>query len=184
MYSERVICPLLFKYLFFLVLDLATTTLSQKLCPGYPHCRGNISTVNLLVLTSSDQLHFLLKLYFITKQPSLKRRSTVLCLPLQWGFPASSIKVSSINWANLLISISQNFCFNVQLEIKKVFLTLQKFNISITLRTVISTDVRSIPFSVQKFMSRKCHNLLDSTEIFDLGGSDKHSSLLRSSLKK
>ena len=51
--------------------------------------KGRISTVDLLVLNSSDQLFFLLKLKFsfYTKQPTLMRRSTVLSLPLQLVFP-------------------------------------------------------------------------------------------------
>ncbi len=50
--------------------------------------KGRINTVDLLVLTSLDQLLFLLKLYFsIFKQPILMRRSTVLSLPLQEEFP-------------------------------------------------------------------------------------------------
>jgi hypothetical protein len=46
--------------------------------------RGRISTVDLLVLASLDQLLIKLKLYFsfFTKQPMLMRRPTVLILPL------------------------------------------------------------------------------------------------------
>ncbi len=46
---------------------------------------GRFSTVDLLVLTRSDQLLFIVKLYFffITKQPVLLWRLTVLSLPLQ-----------------------------------------------------------------------------------------------------
>jgi hypothetical protein len=44
---------------------------------------------DLLVLTSLDQLLFILKILFnfITKQATSTRRSTVLSLPLQLGFP-------------------------------------------------------------------------------------------------
>jgi hypothetical protein len=50
---------------------------------------GRISTVDLLVLTSLDQVLFILKLYFsfFTKQPILMRRSTVRILPRQLVFP-------------------------------------------------------------------------------------------------
>jgi hypothetical protein len=46
--------------------------------------------VDLLVLTSSDMLLFKLKILFtcVTKQTTLRRRSTVLSLPLQLVFPA------------------------------------------------------------------------------------------------
>jgi hypothetical protein len=47
--------------------------------------REKISTVDLLVLTSSDQLVFILRLYLslFTKQLDLKRRSIVQSLPFQ-----------------------------------------------------------------------------------------------------
>ncbi len=53
------------------------------------YCRGRLSTVDLLVLTSSDQLTFMLKILFTcaAKQATLMRRSTVLSLPLQLVFP-------------------------------------------------------------------------------------------------
>jgi hypothetical protein len=54
-----------------------------------------LSTVNLLVLTSLDQLIFKLKILFtfVTKQVTLMRRSTVLSLPLQLVFPDLIIKM-------------------------------------------------------------------------------------------
>ncbi len=41
---------------------------------GNSYWSGRISTIDLLVLTSSDQLFFILKvsLFFLTKQPTLK----------------------------------------------------------------------------------------------------------------
>jgi hypothetical protein len=53
---------------------------------------GSVSTVNLLVLTSLDQLLFILKLLFtsFTKQATLMRGATVLSLPLQLVFPGLS----------------------------------------------------------------------------------------------
>ncbi len=55
-----------------------------------PLWRERISTVDLHVLTISDQLVFILKPYFsfYTKQPISMRRSTVLSLPLRLEFPA------------------------------------------------------------------------------------------------
>jgi hypothetical protein len=46
-------------------------------------------TVDLLVLTSLDQLILKLKILFgfVTKQATLMRKSTVLSIPLQLGFP-------------------------------------------------------------------------------------------------
>jgi hypothetical protein len=59
---------------------------------GNPYWRGGLSTVDLLVLTSLDQLLFLLKILFtlFTKQATLMRRSTVPSLPFQLGFPGLS----------------------------------------------------------------------------------------------
>ncbi len=56
--------------------------------------KGWISTVDLLELTSLDQLLFILKilLTFFTKQPTLMRRSTVLSLPIQLEFPGDKVR--------------------------------------------------------------------------------------------
>ncbi len=53
---------------------------------------GSLGTVDLLVLTSLDHLILILKILFsfFTKQATLIRRSTVLGLPLQLGFPDST----------------------------------------------------------------------------------------------
>jgi len=58
--------------------------------PWKPYCKGRFSTVDL-VLTSLDELHFILKILFtyVTKQATLMWRSTVLSLSLQLVFPAS-----------------------------------------------------------------------------------------------
>ncbi len=55
-----------------------------------PYCRVRLSTVDLLVLTSLDQLLFILKklLTSVTKLVTLMRRLTVLCLSFQLVFPA------------------------------------------------------------------------------------------------
>ncbi len=57
--------------------------------PGKSTKRERLSTVDLLVLTSLDQLLFILKILFsfVTKQATLKRRSTVLSLPPYLVFP-------------------------------------------------------------------------------------------------
>jgi hypothetical protein len=63
--------------------------------PRNPYRRGQLSTVDLLVLTSLDQLLLILKtlLTFFTKQASLRRRSTLLSLPLQLVFPGFTIDI-------------------------------------------------------------------------------------------
>jgi hypothetical protein len=55
----------------------------MKVNAGNSFCRGKLSTFDLLVLTSLDQLLFLLGilLIFFTKKDSLMRRSSVLSLP-------------------------------------------------------------------------------------------------------
>jgi len=54
--------------------------------------RGRLSTVDLIVLTSLDQLVFLIGniIFFFTKQATLMRRPSVLSLPPQLVFPAAS----------------------------------------------------------------------------------------------
>jgi hypothetical protein len=49
---------------------------------GNPFCRGRLSTVDLLVLTSLDQVVFKLitLITFVTKQATLMRRSNVASL--------------------------------------------------------------------------------------------------------
>jgi hypothetical protein len=66
---------------------------SFKVEAGDPYCRGRLSMVDLLVLTSLDQLIFVLKILFtlVSKQATLMRRSAVLSLPLQLVFPGSGI---------------------------------------------------------------------------------------------
>ncbi len=55
---------------------------------GNPYWRGRLNTVDLLVLTSLDQLIFIWKILFIfsTKLATLVRRLTALSLPFQQGF--------------------------------------------------------------------------------------------------
>ncbi len=61
---------------------------------GSPYWRGSLSTVYLLVLTNLEHLFYNANtIYVKTKQVTLIRRSTVLCLPLQLVFPGSRIFV-------------------------------------------------------------------------------------------
>ncbi len=55
--------------------------LSPTLKPRNPHWRGSLSTVDLLALTSFNQVIFIFT--FDTKQTTLIRKLTVLSLPLQ-----------------------------------------------------------------------------------------------------
>jgi hypothetical protein len=54
-----------------------------------PLLKGKLSTIDLLVLTSFNELVFILRILFtlFTKQATLMRRSTILNLPLQLVFP-------------------------------------------------------------------------------------------------
>jgi hypothetical protein len=56
---------------------------------------GEALTVDLLVLTSLDQLIFILKILFsfLTKQATLMRRSTVPSLPPQLEFPGKGLQL-------------------------------------------------------------------------------------------
>jgi hypothetical protein len=60
--------------------------------PGKSYRKGRLSTFDLLVLTSLDQLLFISKILFtlISKQATFIRRSTVLSLPSQLAFPDST----------------------------------------------------------------------------------------------
>jgi hypothetical protein len=61
--------------------------------PRIPFLRRKaLQSVVLLVLTTLDQLLFVLKMLFtfVTKQATSIRRSTVLSLPIQLVFPSSS----------------------------------------------------------------------------------------------
>jgi hypothetical protein len=74
--------------------DLMISQLLMKTAlAGKPNCRGRLSTVDLLVITSSDQVLFRLKILIslFTKQATLLRWSTVLSLPVQLAFPGSNI---------------------------------------------------------------------------------------------
>jgi hypothetical protein len=59
-----------------------------------PCGRRRLSTVDLLLLTSFDQMLFILKILFtyVTKYVALMRRSIVLNLLLQLVFPGFSLK--------------------------------------------------------------------------------------------
>ncbi len=55
--------------------------------PGSPYRMGRLSTVDLLVLTSLDQLIvYCILLTFVTKQDTLMRRSTLLSFPVELVF--------------------------------------------------------------------------------------------------
>ncbi len=71
--------------------------------PGKPYWRGRLSTVDLPVLTSLDQLLFVLKSLFtnFTKQAPLMRKSIVLSLSLQLLFPAPTLNpFTHLVWGN------------------------------------------------------------------------------------
>jgi hypothetical protein len=61
---------------------------SSMPCPGNPYCMGRISTVNLLALTSSDQLLFILKISFFLFYKTSYHKEEVNCLE-----PSSSVRV-------------------------------------------------------------------------------------------
>jgi len=68
-----------------------------KVVLGEPFLKVRLSTVDLLVLTSSDLLLLILKTFltFFAKQATLMRRSTVLSLPLQQVFPGHTFHIMS-----------------------------------------------------------------------------------------
>jgi hypothetical protein len=55
----------------------------------YMEVEGKLSTIDLLELTSSDELLFILKILptFVAKEATIMRRSTVLSFSLQLVFP-------------------------------------------------------------------------------------------------
>ncbi len=78
------------------------------------YSRGRLITVDLLVLTSSYSALFKLKILFtfVSKQATLKRRSTVMSLPPQLVFPVQvlvcKVRIGLINKVSI-------WGFNVQL---------------------------------------------------------------------
>jgi hypothetical protein len=76
--------------------DSSVQLAKQKmfLQPGKTNWKGRLSTVDLLVITSLDKLHLILKTLFtfLQKRATLMRRSTVLSLLLQLVFPASTVQ--------------------------------------------------------------------------------------------
>jgi len=72
--------------------------------PGKTYWRERVNTVDLLVLTSLDQLLFTLKIlfsFFFTKQAPLMRKSIVLSLSLQLLFPAPTLNpFTHLVWGN------------------------------------------------------------------------------------
>ncbi len=77
-------------YCFYFLLNMVAQW--QNTRPGKSYWGGRLSTDDLLVLTSLDQLVFILKILFsfFTKQATCMRRSTALSLPLQLVFPDST----------------------------------------------------------------------------------------------
>ncbi len=79
--------------------------------PGNTKWRGRrLSTVDLFVLTSWDQLLLKLKTFFLTKRATLMRRSTVLSLPLQLVFPGDSVYTCPKSQITAQ-TLSDNNCF-------------------------------------------------------------------------
>jgi hypothetical protein len=90
---------------------------SIRFYPRKPKWRGGLSTVNLLVQTSLDQLLLQLKILFtyVTIQPNLMRRSTVLDLPLQLVFPVLSHRRTSLKVFLRSVSKIHNTSFSSEL---------------------------------------------------------------------
>ncbi len=79
---------------------IQVNSISKIFQTGNPYLRGRISTIDLLVPTSLEQLLFVIKILFtsFTRHGVLMRRSVVQTLPLQLVFPDISM--------NLVIAIA------------------------------------------------------------------------------
>jgi hypothetical protein len=80
---------------------------------GNPYWRGRLNTVDLLVLTSLDQLLLKLKILFtlLTKWAILTRRSTVLSIPLQLVFPVLMLALNKTLFLKMCYHITpQDHC--------------------------------------------------------------------------
>ncbi len=93
MHISECVCMFAYKHLKTNVHQTSRRKYLKMEVPRNPNRRERLSTVDLLVLTSSDQLIFTLKISFafVTKQATLRRRSSVLSRPLQLAFPGSAI---------------------------------------------------------------------------------------------
>ncbi len=113
--------------------------------PGNPYWRGRISTVDLLILICSDQLQWVLNLYssLFAKQAPWTRRSTVLSIPFQWGFPVQTIQ-SWADWHSRYIppSIIVLLSF-VCLDLFYLFTLSRSF--SLTYTHTLSLSISSFP---------------------------------------
>ncbi len=89
--------------------------------PGNACWSGRISTVDLLVVTSSDPVLFIMKIFLalFTKRPILMRRLTVLGNPLHKGFPGHKLR-----------TIGKDFLLRIY-EMYHWRFSVQTFNITI-----------------------------------------------------
>ncbi len=80
---------------------------------GKSYYRGRLSTVDLLVITSLDELllDLTILLTFFTKKATLMRRSTVLSLPPQLVFPFGSHTAMSTAFL-LSRTVEQRFIYS------------------------------------------------------------------------
>ncbi len=81
--------------------------------------RGRLSTVDLLVLTSLEKLHFKLKIVFtlFTKQATLIRRPTVPSLPFQQVFPGKS----EMKWKQKIFTFTMDKLYLTGWALGRVF---------------------------------------------------------------
>jgi hypothetical protein len=103
--------------------------------PRNPYWRGSLSTVDLLVLTSSDQL--LLNeniIYFYTKEVTSMRRWTVLSLSPLLVFPGLPILYRGQTLANRTKPVQTNFT-------KKYLCTCHAVTLSLTKHYILFTFI-------------------------------------------
>jgi hypothetical protein len=130
------------------------------LAAGNPYWKGRLSTVDLLVLTSLDQLLLILPILFsfFTNKATLMRRSTVLSLPLRLVFPVCldgadepSICLSCL-WKKYILNKT------LHLNLKGAFRGVKH---KITMFPILCFNIRAfLSVTLPSYFARTSHNCM------------------------
>ncbi len=99
----------------------------RSLLSGNPYWRGRISTIDLLVLTSSDQLLFILKLYFLSYKTSYLNKEVNCIVPslsvrVPWLLCLPSLMLNVLLLLTCVVSLSWMLLCWVSWSLQKNFI--------------------------------------------------------------